>query len=461
MKKTIAFLIILAAICLAENYNSSTEGTFGTGTAYFSPAVDSSWWLFSYPGSSNYYDTISGYADGDYQVIDSVDLDSIGVHLIKIYGFDGGAYSDSVRGVWEHRAPIDSAGVFAAIKHYFYSDSASADTGDGSIAHKLLSDVAGGGAPTVEQIYAEFIDGTNENAFKADVSNLDVAVSAARDDILDAIPSVSEIADGVWNEDTTGHNTANSYSEMLEDTIHYQGSASGLTGPEVADAVTDSLGFGIGAGDYSCSLYVLNSDDTTAIQSVWVTVYSSDGGTLYGRQDTGVDGLRIFLLDAEDSVIYYLVKNGVAFSIPEYISITGHQTDTIWGDVLNPAAATGDMVALQFYQLTPGYDTLSATKVEYKLIKDSTGTEFELTDRVTFGTGTSTIALSKSWNTANAQSGDTSYVTFSVFSNYDIRVNGVQDSTSYYDFIVRWKNGQETEAIKQIDKTSPQNPMAP
>ena len=50
------------------------------------------------------------------------------------------------------------------------ADSATADTGDGSVGHKLLSDAAGGSAPTVEQIYAEFIDGTNEDAFKADVS---------------------------------------------------------------------------------------------------------------------------------------------------------------------------------------------------------------------------------------------------------------------------------------------------
>ena len=39
------------------------------------------------------------------------------------------------------------------------------------------------------------------------------------------VPTVAEIADGVWDEDTSGHGTASSFSIMLKDTSAYQGDA--------------------------------------------------------------------------------------------------------------------------------------------------------------------------------------------------------------------------------------------
>jgi hypothetical protein len=331
---------------------------------------------------------------------------------------------------------LSSSDIYDAVKQYFDLDSATADTGDGSIIHKIISDAAGGGSgDSKEDIYNHFIDGSNEDAFKSDGDTNQVNVAVGPDD---------------W---TAGDSAA------------YQGEASGLTAAGVADAVTDSLGLGLGAGDYSCTLVVLNSNDTTAIQSAWITTYSSDYGTKYSRTDTDVNGKLIFKLDAEDSVIFEASKPGVSFTVPEYISITEAQTDTIWGDVLTPSAATGDMVALQFYQLTPGYDSLSATEVEYRLVQqDASDTteydEYDQDDLLTFGTGGSTITLSKSWQTETAQA-DSSYVTFDVFSNWDIYVNGVQDSSSYFEFIIKWLDGDETRIISKIDSTSTQNPSAP
>lgn len=52
-----------------------------------------------------------------------------------------------------------------------------------------------------------------------------------------AIALTAAGVDAIWDEDTTGHGTAQSFAVMLKDTSAYQGAASGLTKAQVADTV--------------------------------------------------------------------------------------------------------------------------------------------------------------------------------------------------------------------------------
>jgi hypothetical protein len=52
--------------------------------------------------------------------------------------------------------------------------------------------------------------------------------------------TAAQVADAVWDEDTTGHNTANSYGELVEDTSAYQADAVSVDSAEIARAVWDN-----------------------------------------------------------------------------------------------------------------------------------------------------------------------------------------------------------------------------
>lgn len=69
-----------------------------------------------------------------------------------------------------------------------------------TVAGQLDANALTTAAPTEAEIYAHFTLGSNEDAFKADVSGL---------------PSAASIADAVWNENVVGHTLAGSFGEHL------------------------------------------------------------------------------------------------------------------------------------------------------------------------------------------------------------------------------------------------------
>ena len=79
---------------------------------------------------------------------------------------------------------------------------------------------------TAADVYAEFTAGTNEDAFKADLTGIALssevaAVNADTDQILldiaaISIPTVGAIADAVWDEPASDHTTAGSTGEVLQ-----------------------------------------------------------------------------------------------------------------------------------------------------------------------------------------------------------------------------------------------------
>jgi hypothetical protein len=69
-----------------------------------------------------------------------------------------------------------------------------------------------GTPPTEAQIYAEFVSGSNENAFKADVSAL---ATSAEVSALNNLSS-SDVAAAVWNAAYASYNTAGSFGKLMD-----------------------------------------------------------------------------------------------------------------------------------------------------------------------------------------------------------------------------------------------------
>lgn len=110
MKKILLILLLLTPLILADNYSGSESGTTVSSKAYFSTAKDSSMWIFGFPDSSNFYDTVWGYAWGAWQYAVGIDLDSIGNHDVVIYGYSSGSVDDTIVGDWFNGRAIKGDG---------------------------------------------------------------------------------------------------------------------------------------------------------------------------------------------------------------------------------------------------------------------------------------------------------------------------------------------------------------
>ena len=84
--------------------------------------------------------------------------------------------------------------------------------------------------------------------------------------------TAAQAADGVWDEDTTGHNTAKSYSVLVKDTLSQQGAASGLTVAQIqAGIFGQTMDTAFAAGTFGDSAKIFGGgggSDTTAIKAM-------------------------------------------------------------------------------------------------------------------------------------------------------------------------------------------------
>lgn len=128
-------LILLPVLAWAGNFGSSIEGKDANVSFVHTSAIDSAHFVFAYPDTSNWYDSVFTYpvAWGSNKLLNGagLDLDSVGVHIVKIRYYSGGSIAGHTAGVWLHET--DST-------------------------YNAITDV-------------------NKANFQADVSNLDVAVS--------------------------------------------------------------------------------------------------------------------------------------------------------------------------------------------------------------------------------------------------------------------------------------------
>lgn len=115
MKKLfwLLFLYAILAWSLAlADFGSSIDGEQASVTFVHTVALDSAWVVFGYDGDAGDADTANMYdslkllptfsGDGKVLWADGLDLDSLGTHVVKIWGFTGDAIEVIHIGIWEH-----------------------------------------------------------------------------------------------------------------------------------------------------------------------------------------------------------------------------------------------------------------------------------------------------------------------------------------------------------------------
>ncbi|GAG03880.1 unnamed protein product, partial [marine sediment metagenome] len=113
MKKLFWLLILLPALAWGGNYGSSIEGKDANVTFVHTSVVDSAHMVFGYPDTTNWYDSMFTYpvAWGSSKIMNGagLDLDSIGLHVVKVRYYSGGAVAGHTAGVWLHEADVGGA----------------------------------------------------------------------------------------------------------------------------------------------------------------------------------------------------------------------------------------------------------------------------------------------------------------------------------------------------------------
>ena len=178
----------------------------------------------------------------------------------------------------------------------------------------------------ISEIYAYFTDGSNEDAFKADVSALATQASVDTiDGIVDAIKvktdeltftvpgsvdatatatvDSSAIANAVWEESKSSHTTAGTFGYNLD--------------AQVSLAAITRIGSG--AISHEITVNVAGSPEDGV--EVWVTTDSSGTNVVAGTLVTDAFGKAQFMLDAGS---YYLwaQKSGANFTNPTSFSVS-------------------------------------------------------------------------------------------------------------------------------------------
>lgn len=166
--------------------------------------------------------------------------------------------------------------------------------------------------------------------------------------------------DALWDEDTTGHNTAKSFGLMLKDTSAYQGEASALSAGAIARAVKDTATIypaiwtdqSSGAGTEQETLIVLDGDDN-AVEGAKISIWNSSG-TPYANNITDGNGKHVFYLDV-GTYITGTRRVGI-HSSTDTLEITADGTDTIDVVAYSAGSAPGsDSVCIEGYVFDLGY----------------------------------------------------------------------------------------------------------
>ena len=107
----LAFIIIRAVPAEAQNFGQSLEHQGGYITFQHESELDSAWAVFSYPDAGNFYDSVkllpsADLSDDGTVVGASTDLDSIGIHSVRVIYWEAGTSPGDTSGIdvgiWLH-----------------------------------------------------------------------------------------------------------------------------------------------------------------------------------------------------------------------------------------------------------------------------------------------------------------------------------------------------------------------
>lgn len=118
MKKLCLLLMLIPSLAWAGNFGSSIEGKDANVSFTHTSAIDSAHFIFGYPDTTNWYDSVFTYpvAWGSSKIMNGagLDLDSIGVHVVKIRYYSGGAVAGHTVGTWSHETDIRDVNIVSA-----------------------------------------------------------------------------------------------------------------------------------------------------------------------------------------------------------------------------------------------------------------------------------------------------------------------------------------------------------
>lgn len=201
------------------------------------------------------------------------------------------------------------------------------------------------------------------------------------------------------------------------------------------------------------TLEILSSADSTAIIGADITVRPDGGGIAEAQGQSNASGIFPYggIDGAHDVGVY---KQGYSFDAITDITLSGSQTDTIFGTPISLASAVIGQTTIKAWQLTPAGDTINPTYLKYRPVK-SDSSFYVRSDRLSVGTGGSTIVLSKEWIILTS---DSSLFVFDIYPNSSIYVNGVLDTSSIFEFWISFED-TETQIWIEVLDTTEQNPF--
>lgn len=206
---------------------------------------------------------------------------------------------------------------------------------------------------------------------------------------------------------------------------------------------------GTGFLTYPCSLFVLQTTDSSATADVNVVMRPIGGGRPFVMWLTDSNGLLVYKSEAA-SILVYLYKVGETTNAVDTLVIAGSQTDSLYSTTIVPPAPAADMVTISMGLITANYDTLNPTYVYWRPVK-STGKKYSKSDALYYGTGVNALAIQKDWT---IETSSTSTFSFSVFANENL-----SDTLSQYEFWLYWTDGRITQKITAVPDQASFNPI--
>ena len=238
----------------------------------------------------------------------------------------------------------------------------------------------------------------------------------------------------------------------LGDSSSFQGAAAGLTASEMADTLANRGMINSGSGVYPCSVFVLNSDDSSAIVNAMIRITALTGSDVIASGSTNSAGMAIVNLNSGSWACRIAPLVGYNFNPVDTITLTGAKSDTIWGTAVSATPPSPDLVTIKFWvqPVSGTADTLKKVVCRYQL-RDADSTEYPLTRHITYGSGNNTVLINTrpQYDTTN-----TSYMSFFVYPN-----SALSDTSSLYYFRISYPNGTIVERFIAVPDTQEFNPF--
>jgi len=246
-----------------------------------------------------------------------------------------------------------TTGERAAVKDTMLNAVDSFKTDVSSLA--LQSEVANlnGWNPTTDSVLTE-----NPSAYKANVTNLDIAVSS--------------VADSVDSTLTGAHGSGGWTTGGVADSVYIKGGSARAVAETTDVVLSVSHGSALWisglTGDEVVTLYVLSDADSSAMSDVMVTVRNM-AGTKGGVYITNASGGVSFTC-AIDTYLVTKKKFGCAFELYDTLRVTGNLTDTVFGTVFSaPTPPSATTCELYGYLQDVGGDNEAATGIGMLIVQ--------------------------------------------------------------------------------------------